>query len=110
MEITKYIYILSETIGREISEPAIFNSFDDAADEMKRRFLETACDLDDDDREIIQHSKHSFELYNDNDEYGILISSPDSSLTNLAYCETTNHDDADWQINKVKITFSQEDH
>lgn len=103
MKNTKYIYILNETVGRAISEPAIFDSFDDAIDEMKRRFLESARGLDDDDREIIQRSEHSLNLCND--EYGIQIGDPDNLLWNLAYCETFNHDDANWKISKVKIKF-----
>ena len=87
-----YRYILSETIGREISVPEVYVTYEDAYAEMRRRYLAvTGAAVDDDTIEP--------NYVSDN---GKLL--PDS-----AYAETANHDDADWKIERVPVFLTNDE-
>lgn len=68
-------HILSECISREMSVPSVFTCYNDAWNEMERRY-EEVTDGEEDNGEISAYS---------------------------AFAETKNHDDIDWQIHSIKV-------
>lgn len=71
-------FILCETIEREISTPAFFDTIKEAQEEMAKRF-KAAANLTDDDMGNL-------------DEYEACLDET------KAYCTNKNHDNCDWAI------------
>lgn len=83
-----YIYVLCETIERDIHTPELFDSAEAAAAEMTRRF-KTVLGYPE-EYELTAEEIESFD-----DDTGI---GPDT-----AWCENANHDNCDWRIFKVAL-------
>ena len=65
-------YVLIEVIERDISTPEFFDTFEEAHEEMARRYKDTARDIDDGELNKWE-----------------------------AWCESANHDNCDWRIYEI---------
>lgn len=83
-----YIYVLCETIERDVHTPELFDNAEAAAAEMTKRFKSVMGYPDD-----YELTAEEIESFDDNAGIG-----PDT-----AWCENANHDNCDWRIFKVAL-------